>query len=324
MNYRRASGEDWREVTVVELRAISGKDSVRSPEFQPVFEQVRSGLVNTVLCPAMDRVCRSVIDFLNLFEFLNTYGVRFVSLRENFDTTTAQGRFVATILIALAEMERELTSQRTSEAMADRAMRGLWNGGQLLGYDLDPQRRGYLIPNSMEELLVNLGFDTYLELGSIKETVDTLNRQGYRTKSYTSRRGNHHPGSKFTVGSLQYVLKNEAYIGKKEVIQSTESGEVRVLVDAVWPPIVTEQKFQEVQQLMADNGQTHHSGASSVQHVYTLSGLVHCKRCGSKMDGESATGRLKTKYFYYRCSNRGCALRVAAHEIEEATVDRLQ
>jgi hypothetical protein len=126
------------------------------------------------------------------------------------------------------------------------------------------------------------------------------------------------------VGSLQYVLKNEAYIGKKEVIQSTESGEVRVLVDAVWPPIVTEQKFQEVQQLMADNGQTHHSGASSVQHVYTLSGLVHCKRCGSKMDGESATGRLKTKYFYYRCSNRGCALRVAAHEIEEATVDRLQ
>jgi DNA invertase Pin-like site-specific DNA recombinase len=52
MNYRRASGEDWREATVIELRAISGKDSVRSPEFQPVFEQVRYGLVNTVLCTA--------------------------------------------------------------------------------------------------------------------------------------------------------------------------------------------------------------------------------------------------------------------------------
>lgn len=75
---------------------------------------------------------------------------------------------------------------------------------------------------------------------------------------------------------------------------------------------------------MADNGQTHRSGASSVQHVYSLSNLVHCKRCGGKMDGESATGRLGTKYFYYRCSNRECGMRVAAHEVEEVIVDRLQ
>ena len=79
-----------------------------------------------------------------------------------------------------------------------------------------------------------------------------------------------------------------------------------------------------VQRLMADNGQTHRSGESSVQHVYSLSGLVYCKRCGSKMDGESATGRLGTKYFYYRCSNRECRMRVAAQEVEGAIVDRLE
>ena len=114
-----------------------------------------------------------------------------------------------------------------------------------------------------------------------------------------------------------------AYIGKREIIRNGESGEERVLVDAVWPAIVSEEKFQAVQRLMADNGQTHRSGASSVQHVHSLSGLVHCKRCGSKMDGESATGRLGKKYFYYRCSNRDCRMRVAAHEVEEAIVDRL-
>ncbi|MFQ6028916.1 MAG: recombinase family protein [Dehalococcoidia bacterium] len=322
LDYRRSCNEVWREIAHVELRAISGKDSIRSLEFQTVFELVRTNRVNTVLCPALDRVCRSVADFLALFEFLSQHGVEFISLREQFDTCTPQGRFVATILMALAQMEREITSMRTSDAMADRSLRGLWNGGQLLGYDLDPERRGYLIPNPAESLLVNLSFDLYLELGSIKETAQELNRQGYRTKSYTSRRNKQHRGSLFSVSSMQYLLRNVAYLGKKP-IDATGDAETR-LVDAVWPPTVSKEKFNAVQQLMADNGQTHRSGASSVQHVYPLSGLVHCKRCGEKMDGESATGRLGTKYFYYRCSNQDCQMRAAAQGVEEAIVDRLQ
>ena len=83
-------------------------------------------------------------------------------------------------------------------------------------------------------------------------------------------------------------------------------------------------KGTQAQRLMADHGQTHRSGASSVQHVYSLSGLVHCKRCGGKMDGESATGRLGKKYHYYRCGTQACGMRVAAHEVEEAIMDRLQ
>ncbi len=148
-----------------------------------------------MLCPALDRVCRSVADFLALFEFLNQHGVEFISLGENFDTTTPQGQFVATVLMAMAQMEREITSQRTSEAMVDRAERGLWNGGQLVGYDLDTERPGYLIPNAVEALLVNLSHETYLELGSIKETADTVNQRGYRTKTYSSRRGQAPSGS---------------------------------------------------------------------------------------------------------------------------------
>jgi site-specific DNA recombinase len=226
--------------------------------------------------------------------------------------------------MALSQMERELTSQRTAEAMADRSLRGLWNGGQILGYDLNPDRPGYLIPNSVEQLLVNLGFDTYLDRGSIKETAETLNRRGYRTESYQSRRGKPHPGTEFTISSMQYLLKNVAYIGKKEIIRSNEAGEERFLVDAVWPAIVDEEKFHSAQQLMEVNGQSKRNEASSVQHVYSLSGLVSCKRCTGKMDGESATGRVGKKYFYYRCSNRECGMRVAAQELEDAIVERLQ
>ncbi len=108
MEYKRASGEEWREVDVIELRAISGKDAVRSPKFQPVFEKIRVGQANAVLCPVLDRVCRSVSDFLALFELLSGHGEEFVSLREQFDTTTPQGRFVATILMALVQMEQEI------------------------------------------------------------------------------------------------------------------------------------------------------------------------------------------------------------------------
>jgi site-specific DNA recombinase len=324
MSYRSSCGEEWREIAHIELKGISGKNSLQSAEFQPAYELVRSGLVNTVLCPAMDRVCRSVADFLALFEFFREHDVEFISVREQFDTTTSQGRFVATILMALAQLEREITAQRTSEAMADRAARGLWNGGQILGYDPDPDRPGYLIPNPTEVLLVNLAFDLYREQGSIKQTAQTLNRRGYRTKSYNSRRGMCHSGTEFTVSSMQYLLKNPAYIGKKQIIVGSEAGEERRLIDAAWPPIVSEEKFQAVQRLMADNGQTHRSGASSVQHVYVLSSLVYCKRCTSKMDGESATGRIGTKYFYYHCSNRECGMRVAAHELEEAVVEQLQ
>lgn len=211
-------------------------------------------------------------DFLAPFEFLRQHGVEFVSLREQFDTTTPQGRFVATILIAMAQMEREITSQPTAEAMADWAERELWNGEQLLGYDLDTDRPGYLTPNPVEALLANLVSDTYLELGSIKQTGETLNRSCYRTKSYQARRGNHHPGKEFGISSMQYLLRNPAYIAKNETKQIGESGEEHRLVDPVWPAIVSEEKFQAVQCLMADNGQTHRSGASSVQHVYSLSG----------------------------------------------------
>ena len=114
---------------------------------------------------------------------------------------------------------------------------------------------------------------------------------------------------------MQYILRNPAYIGKKEITRNGDSGEERLLVEAVWPGIVSEEKFRAVQGFMAENGQTHRSGASSVQHVHILIGLMHCKPCGYKMDGESATGRLGGKYFYYRCSKRECGMRVNAHEV---------
>ncbi|MCJ7510637.1 MAG: recombinase family protein [Dehalococcoidia bacterium] len=108
--------------------------------------------------------------------------MEFVCLKQNYDTTTPQGRLFVTMMMALAEFEREQTSERNREATAARAERGLWNGGRLIGYDLDPSRKGNLIPNPEEVALVNLAFDTYLACGSIAGTATALNRRGRRTK----------------------------------------------------------------------------------------------------------------------------------------------
>ena len=230
-------------------------------------------------------------DFLWFFEFINEHAVEFVCLKQHYDTTTPQGKLFVTIMIALAEFEREQTAERTRDATQARSERGLWNGGQLLGYDLDPNHKGYLIPNEAEVALVNFAFDRYLGTGSIKETLDALNRNGYRTKAYASRRGKVHTGSEFNFTSVQYLLKNPAYVGKKEV--NKKGGDERRLVDAVWPAIVDEEKFEQVQRLMATNGRTNHNGSRPVRHTYVLnSGLLHCGRCWSPMEGRSGTGRL--------------------------------
>ena len=324
---REACGEAWVEAGVYELRAVSGKDSVRSPEFQRLYADVLAGRINVIAATALDRVTCSVKDFLALFEFLQEHGVEFVSLKEQCDTSTAVGRFFTTLLMSLAQLERETVSERTRDAVQARSERGLWNGGRILGYDPDHVNRSTLQVNTQEAAAVHAAFELYLQIGSLKETAAALNHRGYRTKSYTSRRGKHHPGKPFTITSVQYLLKNPAYAGKKEVNKKAKSrseGMDHRLVDTVWPGIVDEEKFEQVQRLMAANGRTNHNGSRLVRHTYTLNGgLLYCGRCHSAMEGRSGTGRLGTTYFYYVCRNADCRLRVAAEEIEGAVVQRI-
>jgi site-specific DNA recombinase len=324
-----ACGEDWREVALYELRAVSGKSSLRGPDLQRLVRDIEAGRVNTVLCTALDRVSRSVKDFLNFFELLAEHHVEFVSLREQYDTTSPQGKLFVTIMMALAEFEREQTALRTKDAVAARSERGLWNGGRLLGYDLDPDCKGYLLVNEQEAEVVRHAFAAYLQCGSLAGTAEMLNSWGYRTKAFTSRRGTVHPGKPFHITRLQYLLKNRAFIGMKEIAKQKQvthtaaEGEYRE-VPAVWPAIIDRETFDAVQALMAKNGQTRTNQAREHKHVYVLNtGLLFCGACGSQMEGRSGTGRLGTRYYYYACTRKDCGMRVVAPEIEGAVLDRL-
>ena len=307
-------------MALYELWAVSGKDSIRSPEFERLFEDVRAGRVNTVVCTSLDRICRSVSDFLHFFEFLSEHDAQFVCLKQQYDTTSPQGRLFVTIMMALAQFEREQTAERTRDAVLARAERGLWNGGRLLGYDLDPERKGYLVPNAVEAASVRFAFESYLRTGSISETAAAMNLRGFRTKAYTSRRDIDHPGREFSRTTVQHLLKNPAYIGQKLI---DARGEGRT-VDAVWPAIIDVDTFDQAQRLLRANRRTSHSQAKKLRHVHLLGGgLLHCGCCREPMQGRSGTGRLGKTYFYYACTNPDCRLRVVAPEIEEAIVTRI-
>ena len=149
-----------------------------------------------------------------------------------------------------------------------------------MGYDLDPDKKGYLIPNENEKVLVNFAYGTYLECGSILETAKILNRHGYRTKEYTSRRGKFHPAKGFCYSSVQWLLTSHAYIGKKEVNKKKKTldqeklpeNEKYRIVDAVWDPVIDEKKFYSVQNLIEKNQISKHNEAKPAKHSYILNG----------------------------------------------------
>lgn len=325
--------EKWVEVEKYVLEGISGKDSFRSKQFGRLFDDIKSGKINTIMFTALDRVCRSVKDFLNFFEFLQDHKVEFVCLKQNYDTTSPQGKLFILIMMALAEFEREVTSERTREAIIARAVRGLWNGSRILGYDLDPDKKGYLISNEKEKIIINFAFDTYLQHGAIHATVKAMNENGFRTKQYESRYERSHPAREYTYSTVRHVLTNYAYIGKKEVnkkkkIQDQEKlpeEERYKIVDAVWPPIIDEEKFFRVQSLLKKNNSSGHNETKPIKHTYILnSGLLWCDKCAEEMEGRSGTSRNRVRYYYYICKNKECKFKVPANEIEHLVLGRIK
>lgn len=230
-----------------------------------------------------------------------------------------------------------MTADRTTENMLARARRGLRNGTQVLGYDIDPNKKGYMVPNETEAALVNLMFDKYLELGSVNEAASFLNEAGYKTKGYTAKTsGRVHKQHRFTPQSTHYTLTNRAYIGECEINRMNKAKDQEALPEkrrygiakAVWPAIVPENKFSEVQRRMRANGQERRNIAAKVTHNYLLRGLAQCASCGSYLEDGSGTSKTGDLHFYYRHkrSDRkdGCALpSLRAEGLEQMVLNRL-
>ena len=313
--------EEWKAMAIYREEGKSGKNLDR-PEFKRLVQDIERGKINAVLCTRIDRVSRSIIDFLHFHEFLKENEAIFISLNENFDTSTPMGRFALTISLAMAELERERTSERTREKMQWRAEEGLKNGGQILGYDVDPNEKGVPKPNEVERELVLEIFHTYVKEQSFRATAQVINEKGYRTKSYVSRRGHIRAGKKFNNTSIMRILKNQFFIGK-----IAYNGEV---YEGQHEPIVPMELWNRAQAIIKTNRATGSRGRKQNLYTFLLKGMVKCGWCQSHMTPSYARNHQKNLYFYYQCTckiHRGdkeCAMKyVPAHALERVIIDRL-
>ena len=142
--------------------------------FSPIS---RAGKVDVVVVYKIDRLTRSLFDFAKIVEVFDANGVSFVSVTQQFNTTTSMGRLTLNVLLSFAQFEREVTSERIRDKIAASKKKGMWMGGAVpLGYDAVNRK---LRINAEEAKTVRLLFDLYLKLGSVRQLQEECQRLGF-------------------------------------------------------------------------------------------------------------------------------------------------
>jgi site-specific DNA recombinase len=310
----------------------SGKDMNRA-QFKRLLNDVKLGRVNLILATELSRLSRSIKDFCELWDLFKKHQTSFITLREQFDTTTAAGELMVFNLINFSQFERKQTAERISANFEARAKRGLWNGGSLpFGFDKNPNKKGELVPNLIQSKQVREIFELFLEMGSVRRTCLELSNRGIHSKRYVNKHGIEKGARQITVPTLQKMLKNESYIGLRAY---GKAGKRKLeVVKACWEPLIEAELFNRVQAKLKSN---HHKYKPSEwkTYAYPLTEIAVCGECGKHLGGQSGTGQSGNKYFYYGHSrqlhsdgvthNKRCKMeRVHAEKIEDIVLKSLK
>jgi DNA invertase Pin-like site-specific DNA recombinase len=289
------------------------------PGLKQLLEDVHANKINDIVVYKVDRLTRSLSDFAKIVETLDAKGVSFVSVTQQFNTTTSMGRLTLNILLSFAQFEREVTGERIRDKIAASKKKGMWMGGPVpLGYDLDARK---LIPHPAEAELVRNIFALYLKLGCVLKLLAHLNRGNVKTKTWVSKKGIRLGGGSFARGHLYYLLRNRLYIGEIRHRDRWYPG--------AHPGIVPRELWDKVQAQLDSNLRTQRKRARE-QSSSLLTGLIE--------DGEgnrftpSFTIKRGRRYRYYvsqaviqnSASQQSGPTRLPAHEIESRVTERLQ
>jgi site-specific DNA recombinase len=168
-------------------------------------------------------------DFAKLVELFDEHDVSFVSVTQQFNTTTSMGRLTLNVLLSFAQFEREVTSERIRDKIGASKRKGLWVGGMVpLGYDTKDRK---ISVNEAEADRVRTIFRRYLDLGSLGPLMADLRQQGIITKVRTLKTGKTIGGIAFTRGPLAHLLRNSFYVGQVRFKGEVLSGEQPAIVD---------------------------------------------------------------------------------------------
>ena len=191
--------EGWKLVkTAYDDGGLSG-GSMERPALQRLLADVAAGRINVIVVYKVDRLTRSLADFARIVETLDSQGASFVSITQQFNTTTSMGRLTLNVLLSFAQFEREVTGERIRDKIAASKRKGMWMGGSVpLGYDVKDRE---LVVNEAEAKTVREIFEAYVRLGTISEragrspaarhpeqALDVINRSDLGWRELQARR----------------------------------------------------------------------------------------------------------------------------------------
>lgn len=210
--------------------------NIERPALKRLLDDVAAKRIDTVVVYKVDRLTRSLADFAKIVEQFDGQDVSFVSVTQQFNTTSSMGRLTLNVLLSFAQFEREVTGERIRDKIAASKRKGMWMGGVVpMGYDLEDRR---LVVNLTEAMQVKTIFEAYLKVGCVSRLQVHLEEQGIRSKRRLSKAGNVSGGQVFGRGALYLMLQNRVYLGEITHKGESHPGQQPAIIDGeLWDKV---------------------------------------------------------------------------------------
>lgn len=299
--------------------AFSGGNMER-PGLKRLMADIEAGKIDVVVIYKIDRLTRSLADFSKMVEVFERQGVSFVSVTQQFNTTTSMGRLMLNVLLSFAQFEREVTGERIRDKIAASKRKGMWMGGvPPLGYDVENRR---LVPNPQEAKLIRHIFTRFVELGSSTKLVKELRLDGVTSKAWTTQDGKVREGKPIDKGLVYKLLGNRTYLGELRHKEQWYQAEHL--------PIVDQNVWDSVHAILATNGRSR-ANATRATTPFLLKGIVFGHDGRALTPWHSTKKTTGKRYRYYlpmrdlkEHAGASGLPRMPAAELESAVLDQLR
>ena len=323
MDYSKSIG--IKEFLVYEDEGFSG-GNIDRPQFKKMMQDAKDKKFDCLVCYRLDRISRNVSDFSTLIEKLNKLEISFISIKEQFDTSTPMGRAMMFISSVFAQLERETIAERIKDNMYELARSGRWLGGKtphgftskkisFLDENLKERSMYQLEVNDEQMEIVKLIFNKYLELRSLSQLYKYVYHNGIKGPR----------GGKFDPSSLSGILRNPAYVKANEdildylrslgmevvgvpdgqcgILTYAKNTSNSIAAIAKHHGVIEPDVWLEVQSILNENKDK--IPRISTGKTALLSGLLKCGKCGANMrimyKGKRNDEDLK---YYYVCGTK--------------------
>lgn len=318
-------------ICVFEDEGFTG-GNIKRPQFQKLIKNIKKNKFDVLICYRLDRISRNIADFSDIIELLQAYNVDFISIREQFDTSTPMGRAMMYIASVFAQLERETIAERVKDNMLELAKTGRWLGGQTpYGYNTTGSKENIrLVQNEKELKIVKQLFEQYIKLGSLSKL------QGWTIKEKIKSRKN----KIFDMSSLKKILTNPVYViadedfykfasnNKMNICNTLEEFKINkskgllcfnrtdqkfsknklkelkewIVCIGTHKGIINTQIWLLTQDMIKDNAKL--SPRTNTSRIALLSTVLRCKDCGStfRIVGKYVDGKLT--HHYYKCKTK--------------------